>query len=380
MTDRPTILVLLGCFRPGFQASGPNRTWVRIAHSLSDRFRFRFVGEADPGEPTGRWHLFDGCERIALRRGRFFADGVLALLRSTPHDLVVSNGFFDPALTLPVLLLRRLSFRQFPLLIAPRGEFSPAALKLKPRRKLLYLGMVKALGLLDGIALQATDAQEAAHIRATLPHARILLGPNLRPLDPLTPFEPGPIGGPLRIAFLARIDTMKNLDWAVRMLGEAGVPVAFDIYGPVSNQAYWDECQSAIARLPATIECRYHGAVAPETVPALLARHDLMLLPTRGENFGHAIIDSFLAGTPVLIAETTPWRGLTAAKAGADLPLADMASWVVFLRQFFALGEEGRRAWRAGARRFAEEKLAPKINRAQLVCCFEEALAVAGIP
>jgi glycosyltransferase involved in cell wall biosynthesis len=375
VSERPTILVLLGCFRPGLQASGPNITWVRVATSLSDRYHFRFVTQADPGEPTGRWHVLAGCERIALRRGKFFVEGVVHLLRETPHDLLVSNGFFDPALTLPALLLKRMGLLQSSLLIAPRGEFAPPALKLKSARKRSYLRMVGMLGLLDRVFLQATDEQEAANIRAALFGARIVIGPNLRPLDLLPPFVAGPAGGPLRIAFLARIDNMKNLDWAVRMLGAADVPVVLDIYGPVTNQAYWEECQSAIAHLPNNVICQYHGAIAPDTVPETLARHDLMLLPTRGENFGHAIVDAFLAGTPALIADTTPWRGLTVAKAGADLPLDDVAPWIAFLRRFAAMNDQERLVWRAGARRFAEEQLAPETDRERLASCFEAAMA-----
>ncbi len=375
MSERPTILVLLGCFRPGFQASGPNITWVRVATSLSNHYRFRFVAEADPGEATGRWGFLDGCERMALRRGKFFVDGVIRLLRKTPHDLIVCNGFFDPALTLPVLLLKRLGMLRSSVLVAPRGEFAAAALKLKPFRKRFYLRMVGMLGLLDRVTLQATDEQEAANIRAVLPVAGIVIGPNLRPLDSLPPFVSGPVEGPLRIAFLARIDNMKNLDWAVRMLGAAGVAVVFDIYGPVSNRVYWEECQAAIADLPAMVSCHYHGPIPPDAVPDTLAQHDLMLLPTRGENFGHAIVDSFLAGTPVLIADTTPWRGLAGAKAGADLPLDDVEPWIAFLRRFATMAPEERSEWRAGARRLAEERLTPEADRERLARCFEDAMA-----
>ena len=31
-------------------------------------------------------------------------------------------------------------------------------------------------------------------------------------------------------------------------------------------------------------------------------------MPTRGENFGHAIFESLQVGTPVLLSDQTPWR------------------------------------------------------------------------
>ena len=58
-------------------------------------------------------------------------------------------------------------------------------------------------------------------------------------------------------------------------------------------------------------------------MPATLAGYDLFLLPTRGENFGHAIFDALEVGLPVLISDQTPWRDLERIGAGWSLPLAD---------------------------------------------------------
>lgn len=376
VADRPTVLVLIVDFRPSFAASGPNRSWTRIVSSLSDRFHFRFISSADPDEETGVWHVMDGCERIALRRNGFFVEGIVDLLRNTHCDLMISNSFFDPALTLPALLLHRIGVIRTPVIVAPRGEFSPAALMLKPIRKRCHLRAVKLLRLLKGVDLQATDEQDAAKIRAEFKSANIVLGPNIRPLDPLPPFVSDAAGGSLRIVFMSRIDNMKNLEWALRMLAAVEFPIVFNIYGPISNQTYWEQCRVAIEAQPPNVQCHYHGALHPDLVPAVLAQHDLMLLPTRGENFGHAIVDAFLAGTPVLIADTTPWRGLAGVKAGADLPLDDVEPWIAFVRRFAAMAQEERLEWRAGARRFAEQRLDTAADTDRLAACFQAAMAL----
>ncbi len=54
----------------------------------------------------------------------------------------------------------------------------------------------------------------------------------------------------------------------------------------------------------------------------MLAGYHLLVLPTRGENFGHVILEALLAGCPVLVSDQTPWRGLASRRAGWDLPLA----------------------------------------------------------
>ena len=51
-----------------------------------------------------------------------------------------------------------------------------------------------------------------------------------------------------------------------------------------------------------------------------------MVLPTRGENFGHVIIESLMAGTAVLISEKTSWVE-NQSKAIKILPLDNMQEW-----------------------------------------------------
>ena len=376
MTARPTILVELGHFRPSLRANGPNRSFVRAAAALSDRFRFRVISEAEEGDPVGVWQELDGLERIALRTGLPFAHGLRRTLRETPHDLIVCNGFFNRSLTLPTLLMKKARRIRSPILLAPRGEFSPGALGLKLARKRTYVGLLRRSGVLRGVSLQATDELEAAHLQRALRPVPVLVGPNVRPIESLPTHLISPVGDPLRIAFLSRIDRKKNLDWAIELLSKSDFPVRFDIFGPRTLEPYWMECQALIAKAPSNVKISYRGEVSPEAVPETLARYDLFLLPTRGENFGHAIADSLLAGTPVLIADTTPWLGLLHQQAGADLPLSEPNRWTAFLRRFAAMSPDERCRWRQGARRFAEQRLDTAGDTDRLAACFRAAMAL----
>lgn len=374
MTARPTILVMLGSFKPSFRINGANSSFRQSAAALSNRFRFRVVGEADEGETVGRWHEYEGCERIALTRGPLFVRGVGRVLRETPSDLIQCNGFFDRGLTLPTLTWNALGRVRTPVLLAPHGEFSAGALGLKARRKKPYIQFLRYSGLLCGVSIQATSPEEASELRLALPERRILLGPNVRALDPLPVHSPSLPGAPLRVAFLSRVDRMKNLDVAISLLGETGLPITFDIFGPISDPDYWGECQKAIDRAPTTLRTRYRGPVEPDEVLQRLAAYDLFILPTRGENFGYVIAEALLAGTPVMISDTTPWRGLIGAMAGADLPLSQSSAWHDFLRQFARLAPHERAVWRQGARLLAEVRLDAAVDTEQLASCFEQAM------
>lgn len=60
------------------------------------------------------------------------------------------------------------------------------------------------------------------------------------------------------------------------------------------------------------------------------------MLPTKGENFGHAIFEALNLGKPVLISDQTPWRNLSAAGAGWDLPLDSQDAFVEALQEALA--------------------------------------------
>ena len=47
----------------------------------------------------------------------------------------------------------------------------------------------------------------------------------------------------------------------------------------------------------------------------------MLILPTRGENFGHAIVEMLAASRPVLISDKTPWIDLESLGAGYSIPL-----------------------------------------------------------
>ena len=162
---------------------------------------------------------------------------------------------------------------------------------------------------------------------------------------------------PLRVVFLSRISPKKNLRLALRVVAQIREPIQFDIYGPVTDEAYWQRCQADIAALPSHVQVNYRGAVHPDKIREIMSGHDLFFLPTLGENFGHVIAEALSAGTPVLIADTTPWRDLEAAGVGWDLRLDEEQSFLRCIEHCARLGAEEYEAWRASIRRFAVTRL-----------------------
>lgn len=336
--SRTRVLVFIGAYLPGFKGGGPVTSIRNLVDRLSDEIAFRVVAPdrdlfsetAYPDMPVREWTQLGKEKVLYLPPTPLNVLDVLTTLRLTPHDVVYLNSFFSPRYTIPVLILRRLGLiPRRPVVLAVRGEFAPAALALKSKKKQAYLKLAQKIGLLRNVIFHATNPIEEDRIRT-------VLGPNVRThLAPPLARVPNPVerevksgSGPLQLVFLGRVAPMKNLDYALEVLAEVSIPTEFTIYGPLEDEQYWKLCQGLIAKLPAHINVKYGGSLDPAEVPETLGQYDLLFLPTRGENFGHVIAEALAAGCPVLISDQTPWQDLEENKCGWTLPLEDRTRFV----------------------------------------------------
>jgi glycosyltransferase involved in cell wall biosynthesis len=370
--NRPAILVFAHYYLPGYKAGGPVRTIGNLVDQLGDEFEFHVVtSDRDLGDAVPYSNVeSDVWVKVRKARVMYLSPreqgfrGICRLLRATPHDVVYLNSFFDPVFSAVPLLLRRLGLApRKPYLVAPRGEFSRGALALKAWKKQLYLWGVRTGGLVQDIVWQASSAYEAEEIvhafRVASDHIHVAPNPAASEIGQFDAFPSShrDPGMPLRVLFLSRISPMKNLHFALQSMARIREPVLFDIYGPVTDEAYWQRCQADIAALPSHVRVNYRGAVHPDKIREIMSGHDLFFLPTLGENFGHVIAEALSAGTPVLIADTTPWRDLEAAGVGWDLRLDEEQSFLRCIEHCARLGAEEYEAWRASIRRFAAARL-----------------------
>ncbi|HWU72483.1 MAG TPA: glycosyltransferase [Sphingomonas sp.] len=376
---KPRIVVLIGAFWPGHESAGPNLSIKAMCESLSDQFDFLLVardrafGAAAPLAPNDDWRDLGWAKIHYLPVGPKGAKGLAALLRRTPHDLVFTNGFFDKEFTIPLLVSRRLGRApNTPIILSPRGEFSSGALGLKNARKAAYRTLVNAFGLARDIVFHVTSAEEEADTRTLFPANRIERITNVRPLFALPQYRPGNV---FRLAFLGRISPVKGLDVALEALALVTERVDFTIYGPISDPVHWARCEELIAALPANVSAHRDGELGNDDVPAAMAKQDLMFMPSRSENFGHAIFEALCAGTPVLIGDRTPWQDLETAKAGFDVPLPNPAALAAAIDRLAAMSSTQYAEWRAGARAVAERFVATSTARADMARLF---LALTG--
>ncbi|WP_369652434.1 glycosyltransferase [Variovorax sp. V213] len=363
---RPVVLIFIAHYLPGFKIGGPLRSIANLIDHLSGEFDFFvFTSDRDLGDVrpypdviADCWTQVGGAKVYYASPKMKTLSGIAKVLKRTPHDLLYINSFFSfQNSMLPVLALRHVRRSSVPVVIAPRGEFSRGALALKAWKKRPYTAIAKMSGLLRGLMWQASTEYEAEDIRAAVgPTAKkIAIARNLATRLPVVPPDHSPraLGEPLRLVFLSRISPKKNLDFALRVLARVRKPVNFRIYGPPEDLAYLNECKVLVEALAAHITVEWHDAVAPECVSTVMAQHDLFFFPTKGENFGHVIAEALGAGTPVLISDTTPWRGLAVEGVGNDFPLADADAFASRIEELVELSPQEALNLRARVSKYA---------------------------
>lgn len=356
------ILLFTGFYFPGFKGGGPIKTIQNMVHSLGGDLSFNiFTLDRDLGDSVSYTGILPNTWQ-AIHNAKIFytAPGIKCILnawkviRFSQPAVINLNSFFSLYFSIIPLLFSKINCPQVPVLIGPRGEFSQGALKLKYTKKRIFIWFAINTGLYSHVIWHASTEHEADDIRRVIgQNARIRIATDIAcPVESIQLSMRLP-NSPLRIIFISRISPMKNLLGAIGCLQNVKVPVVFDVYGPTEDSAYWSECQVAIKNLPATVNFKYMGALFPAQVPDVLSKYDLFLLPTLGENFGHAIAEALGVGLPVLISDKTPWRDLNQKLLGWDLPLNKPSRFVECIEDCYHKPVDEYNAWRLSIRKWA---------------------------
>ena len=325
------ILVFIDWFLPGYKAGGPIQSVANLVANLKDEFDFSIVTrDTDYCEiipytsvKSNEWNILpDGTRVYYFSDSQLTRSNIRNLIRKEDFDTVYLNGIFSLYFTLiPLYYLRKKHDKS--IVIAGRGMFAGSALNVKKTKKQFFIRAVKVLQLFDKVLFHATNENEKEEIKKVLSDkVQIKVAGNLPQKNAGTQLaERVKLTGSVKLVNVSRIAPEKNLLVALEILKQVKSNVEFDFYGPVYDQEYWSTCRSALDELPSNIKANYNGSIEPDKVSGLLKNYHFMFMPTRGENFGHIILQSLSAGCPVIISDKTPWEKLYEKKIGWDISL-----------------------------------------------------------
>jgi glycosyltransferase involved in cell wall biosynthesis len=270
-----------------------------------------------------------------FRRYKFSIDLLRWLSQHAKEfDLAHIHALFSPVSTAAATVARN---KKLPYILRPLGTLDPADLRKKRRFKQIYAALLEGPNLAGAAGIHFTSKQEAKISERFGTHTPDLV----IPLGVQPPQPPGvrgekeegmtakgmarmkwgiPDDQPL-VLFMSRIDPKKGLNLLIpsleRLLG-LGLNFHFVLAGASPQSPdYEKQIIEQVKASPLSSRTTITGFVTGELKAALLQDADLFVLPSYYENFGIAVAEAMVAGTPVVISDQVHiWEEVKDAEAG----------------------------------------------------------------
>ena len=345
--SRKHILVFADWYLPGFKAGGPIRSVANLVQSLDldfsivTRNKDHFSEVPYEGIVPNTWiQLEPNVRVIYFEENKVNEVALTPIICDPQYDKILLNSLFSALFSRLPLSIIKTHKLQSKTILAPRGMLKAGALSIKPLKKKVFLALSRWTGNFDGITWMATNEQEASEIRRHIStQATIRICPNLAFVPKGQVAKPIKHSGELNLVSIARISPEKGILESLTYLRNAKLEgkVSLVIYGTQQNAGYLEQCRSMASEI-SNAEIRFGGEINPHQVAEALRAAHFFYMTTLGENYGHAIIESLVNATPVIISDCTPWRNLQQANAGWDTPLESSAV-VPVLRKAIEMGD-----------------------------------------
>lgn len=335
------ILIFVDSFLPGYQGGGPITSIVSLTKLLNTHFTIYI---ATRNHDFGNSKPYDNIEFNQIVKYQDFnviylseitLNSCRKVIKEIDPDIIYVNSFFS-TISQRVMILNKTIFRK-KLVVSPRGELQENALKIKKTKKSIYLFFYKLLGLYRDLHFHSTDTIETHRIKSLFNINQVSEIPNAVKIYNLMPLSKKE--NHLKLIFISRISTKKNLDYALEILSNVKSKVQFDIYGPKEDKSYWKTCKGLIEKLPSNIEIHYKGSLKQNEIVSTMRDYHAFFFPTKSENFGHVIVESMQSGLIPIISDQTPWIDLESKDIGWAISLNDKNKFVQAIGSLYMMDD-----------------------------------------
>lgn len=165
-------------------------------------------------------------------------------------------------------------------------------------------------GLYKGAYYHVTTEEEIPGLVKyfNVKHENIFLCPNITASPKISERKINKNVGEIKLVFISRIHSIKNLLTGIKAVNLLEGTIQFDIYGPLEDKDYWNECEMEIKASPNNVHIRYCGSLQPSEVSETFMRYHCFLSPSISENYGHAVAEALSVLCPVILLRgATPW-------------------------------------------------------------------------
>ncbi len=334
---------------PGYKAGGPITSVVNIIENLKDFFEFYVVTsdtdylETEPYKDikSDEWINFsDNLFVFYFSKQKLSKQNITTLIKGLNFDIAYINGIYSYFFSiLPLLVVKKMKKK---IIISARGMLSEHAFSRKSLKKKVFLLYAKIKGFYKNVKFHATNYDEKTDILKITGNSNISVIPNLpRKIENITDFNKIKKENQLNLVSIARISQEKNTKYTFEILAQIkDFKINFDLFGSINDEVYWNECKKIIDNLPQNIQVSYFQAIESAKVIETFRKYHFSFMPSLGENFGHSILESFSAGTPVITSNNTPWKNLEEKNIGWDIDLNNKAKFIDVINKCVKMSSE----------------------------------------
>lgn len=321
--EKAVIFIYIGGYLPAKKQGGPVTSIRNFVEHFHDKYEIRIVcSEHEMGSKERFPDINDGWNKrdyeyvYYLPVEEFTEKKFIELMNPFKERIYATylSGVYIVKLNLPAI--RACNKMNVPIVLAPRGDIMRNTIRMNGLKsaikKYAFLQFARLKGYFKPLIIQATseEEREGAIKYLGVPTENIVLLPNL-PMAPSHKEKMEKVSRKVRVIFISRIMVKKNLKHAIEVIGAMPetIDVEFDIYGPIEEQSYWDECSELIEKIKSPKKkIQYCGSLKPEKAKEIYKNYDVFLFPTLSENYGHVIAEALLNDCMVLVSKgTTPW-------------------------------------------------------------------------
>ena len=234
-------------------------------------------------------------------------------------DVVFVHSMWTP----PVLRACHAALRAgTPLVRVPHGCLNPAALRHSAWKKALVSPLERHYLRRAACILVTTDTEKAAVERWVSGVRRIeavgmgiddLLTPDIPDFPDIPDLPPKRTDdGPRSFLFVGRLHPLKGLDL---LLAALPTDAFLRVIAPDVDGA-WARYERLARQLGVADRVTFLGVKTGAEKIRELRAADALVLPTHSENFGFAVAEALVVGTPAITTKGAPWKGLEAHGCG----------------------------------------------------------------
>lgn len=358
------ILIMASLFWPQKNSGGPPVSIMNLVKAIHKRYELYVISnnhELNDNEPLegvseGK-NILDFGTVYYLSREKHTIKGVLKIINEVQPDVIYQNSFFSYNDVIPVLFYKKVH-RNIKVIITPRGEFQANALNKGIRKKMIYMRLLKFSGLLKDVVWQFAAESECENWKRVCKSRakEIHIIPNLTYGGEID-LNRKKSAGSANVCFLGRIHPHKNLLFALELLSRINGQVNFDIYGSCEDDEYYKACLSFCSSLPQNIVCSFKGSVDNEYIHSVIGSYHALLLPTKSEAYGQALVEAMLTAVPVITSNNTPWNDVNDCNAGYAIDLEQKESYVQALQSVVDMDDENFKGFAERTLQYINKKL-----------------------